>query len=72
MPADIQDVAPGLWIWRMRHPAWRSGLDWPETVTDSSSAPTFMSALIVAVKLAGNSTPSRLNTLKPGNVNDRL
>ena len=46
--------------------------DWPDTVTDSSSAPTFMSALMVAVKLVGSSIPSRLNTLKPGNVNERL
>ena len=37
----------------------------PETVTDSSSAPTFMSALTVAVKFDGNSSPSRLNVLNP-------
>jgi len=45
--------------------------DCPETVTDSSSPPTFSSALIVAVKLAGNSIRSRVNVLKPGSVNDR-
>ena len=39
--------------------------DAPDTVTDSSSAPTFISPLIVAVKPAGSSTPSRLTVLKP-------
>jgi hypothetical protein len=35
MPAEIQDVAPGLWIWRTSHPAWRPELDWPEHVTST-------------------------------------
>ncbi len=33
--SEIVDVAPGLWDWRMSHPAWRTGLDWPETVTST-------------------------------------
>ena len=40
----------------------------PETVIVSSRAPTFMSALIVAVKLAGNSTLSRTTVWKPVRV----
>ena len=39
--------------------------DWPDTVIVSSRAPTFMSPLMVAVKLLGSSTPSRLTVLKP-------
>src|SRR3954453_2922830 len=39
--------------------------DEPETVTDSSSAPTFMSAFTVAVKFDGSSSASRLKVLKP-------
>jgi hypothetical protein len=35
MPAEILDVAPGLWIWRTSHPAWRPELDWPEHVTST-------------------------------------
>jgi hypothetical protein len=31
----IVDVAPGLWIWRLRHPAWRQGLDWEPLVTST-------------------------------------
>jgi glyoxylase-like metal-dependent hydrolase (beta-lactamase superfamily II) len=31
----VVDVAPGLWIWRLRHPDWRPGLEWSETVTST-------------------------------------
>ena len=40
----------------------------PVTVTVSSRAPTFMSALTVAVKPDGSSMPSRLNVLKLASV----
>jgi hypothetical protein len=32
---EVHDVAPGLWIWRSSHRAWRPELDWPETVTST-------------------------------------
>ena len=35
MPAELIDVAPGLWLWRMEHPAWRPGLDWERLVTST-------------------------------------
>jgi glyoxylase-like metal-dependent hydrolase (beta-lactamase superfamily II) len=35
MSGLVVDVAPGLWIWRLRHPDWRPGLEWPETVTST-------------------------------------
>ena len=41
----------------------------PVTVIVSSSAPTPMSALTVAVKFAGRVMPSRTKVLKPGSVN---
>jgi hypothetical protein len=31
--AEIRDVAPGLWLWRQPHPAWREGFDWEPVVT---------------------------------------
>jgi glyoxylase-like metal-dependent hydrolase (beta-lactamase superfamily II) len=31
----VVDVAPGLWIWRLRHPDWRAGVGWHETVTST-------------------------------------
>ena len=35
MPAEVRDVAPGLWVWRVEHPAWRPGLDWEPLVTST-------------------------------------
>jgi hypothetical protein len=35
MADEVLEVAPGLWIWRISHPAWRPGLDWPEAVTST-------------------------------------
>ena len=32
---SVHDVAPGLWIWRRAHPAWRPGLQWSEEVTST-------------------------------------
>jgi hypothetical protein len=29
------DVAPGLWVWRIEHPAWRPGFDWERLVTST-------------------------------------
>jgi hypothetical protein len=31
----IRDLAPGLWIWRARHPYWRVGDDWQPVVTST-------------------------------------
>jgi RimJ/RimL family protein N-acetyltransferase len=33
--AQIRDIAPGLWIWRLDQPSWRPGFDWPATVTST-------------------------------------
>ncbi len=30
---ETRDVAPGLWIWRLRHPGWKPDLDWQQMVT---------------------------------------
>jgi hypothetical protein len=31
---ELRDVAPGLWLWRQPHPAWREGEDWrPEVAS---------------------------------------
>ena len=29
---EMRDVAPGLWLWRQSHPAWREGVDWEPEV----------------------------------------
>jgi glyoxylase-like metal-dependent hydrolase (beta-lactamase superfamily II) len=31
----IVDVAPGLWLWRVEHPAWRPDFDWEQLVTST-------------------------------------
>jgi hypothetical protein len=31
----LRDLAPGLWIWRVEHPAWKSGLEWQPLVTST-------------------------------------
>lgn len=30
---EVIDLAPGLWIWRLEHPAWSEGHDWQKVVT---------------------------------------
>jgi hypothetical protein len=32
---EIRDVAPGLWIWRVRYPDWHEGAGWPPVVTST-------------------------------------
>ena len=31
----IREIAPGLWIWRARHPFWSEGDDWQPVVTST-------------------------------------
>jgi hypothetical protein len=33
MAAEIQDIAPGLWLWRLDHPDWTPGHGWDPAVT---------------------------------------
>jgi hypothetical protein len=35
VPAEIRDIAPGLWIWRLEHPDWKPGLAWDGPVTST-------------------------------------
>src|SRR5436190_2863402 len=35
MAAEIRDLAPGLWIWRLEHPAWTPDQDWDPPVTST-------------------------------------
>src|SRR2546427_9408186 len=32
---EVRDVAPGLWIWRVRHHHWKPGSDWEPVVTST-------------------------------------
>jgi hypothetical protein len=31
----IRELAPGLWIWRAKHPFWKPDADWPPVVTST-------------------------------------
>jgi hypothetical protein len=33
--AQIRDICPGLWIWRIEHPEWKAGLGWEPPVTST-------------------------------------
>ena len=33
--AEVQDLAPGLWIWRLDYPDWRPGLGWEPVVAST-------------------------------------
>src|SRR5205814_8530056 len=33
---EPRDVAPGLWVWRVEHPAWQPDLDWGPLVASTS------------------------------------
>jgi hypothetical protein len=35
MLTEIRDVAEGLWVWQVEHPAWRPGLDWEPLVAST-------------------------------------
>ena len=35
MKPELQDVAPGLWIWRLDHPDWAPHVDWDAPVTST-------------------------------------
>ncbi len=35
MAAELHDVAPGLWLWRLEHPDWSPGLDWEPLVAST-------------------------------------
>jgi hypothetical protein len=35
MSVEVRDVAPGLWIWRLQHPAWNEGRGWEPLVSST-------------------------------------
>lgn len=35
---ELRDVAPGLWLWRQPHPAWREGNDWEPEISSFAVA----------------------------------
>ena len=79
MSAELRDVAPGLWIWRVRHPAWEPGLDWEPAVTSTCVESGGEVAVLDPIAPADDDEgwrrldakpPSLLAVLKPDHVRD--
>src|SRR5260370_38963144 len=35
LQVEVRDMAPGLWIWRLRHPHWKAGQGWDPIVAST-------------------------------------
>jgi hypothetical protein len=77
---ELRDVAAGLWVWRLRHPAWRPGLDWEPLVASTCVASGGETVLLdpLAPPPGSNrlwerldeSPPTAVVVLKPDHVRD--
>ena len=80
MGVEVLDVAPGLWLWRQPHPAWREGADWePEVASfavESRGARWLLDPLApppparAAWERIGAFAPDHVAVLKPDHVRD--
>jgi len=77
---EIHDVAPGLWLWRLRHPQWQPNQGWEPTVActcveadgqrlllDPLAPPASESAFWQRLD---SSPPTAIVVLKPDHVRD--
>jgi hypothetical protein len=77
---QVIDVAPGLWIWRLEHPAWRPDVDWEPLVTSTCVASRGETVLLdpLAPPPEANevwqrldaASPTAVAILKPDHVRD--
>jgi glyoxylase-like metal-dependent hydrolase (beta-lactamase superfamily II) len=76
---EIQDIAPGLWIWRREYPDWRPEVGWPEVVTSTCVESRGEVALLDPLAPPEGSevwerldarTPTMVVVLKPDHVRD--
>ena len=80
MPAELRDVAAGLWLWRVAHPAWNPGVDWEPLVTSTCVEAGGEVALLDPIAPPDDadevwdrldaSPPTLLVVLKPDHVRD--
>lgn len=80
MPAELRDVAPGLWLWRVEHPAWSPDGGWEPLVASTCVESGGEVALLdpIAPPDAGDEVwerldarpPSLVAILKPDHVRD--
>lgn len=77
---EIRDVAPGLWLWRVEHPAWQPGVGWDPAVTSVCVASGGQVALLDPLAPVHEASalwsrldaapPTLLVVLKPDHVRD--
>ncbi len=77
---QVVDVAPGLWLWRSRHPNWEPGHAWPPLVTSTCVASGGEVAVIDGLAPPAGATevwgrldatpPTMAVVLKPDHVRD--
>jgi hypothetical protein len=77
---SMRDVAPGLWVWRVSHPAWQPGLDWEPLVTSTYVESGGERALLDPLAPPADATeiwnrldaspPTMIVVLKPDHVRD--
>ena len=80
MAVELHDVAPGLWVWRLRHPDWIPGLDWEPMVSSTYVATGGHVAVLDPIAPPGDATevwnrldaapPDLVVVLKPDHVRD--
>ena len=80
MAAELRDVAPGLWIWRVEHPDWSSDSDWEPHVTSTVVETGGEVVLIDPIAPADDATdvwerlaakpPTLVVILKPDHIRD--
>jgi hypothetical protein len=81
MTVEVRDVAPGLWLWRLRHWEWREGDDWEpevasfvvesggEVIVIDPLAPPPVAGAEVYRRLEAR-PPTRIVIVKPDHVRD--
>ena len=77
---ELRDVAPGLWLWRQRHPAWSEGDDWEPEVASFAVESRGVGVLLDPLAPPPSATeawsriealaPSVVAVLKPDHIRD--
>jgi glyoxylase-like metal-dependent hydrolase (beta-lactamase superfamily II) len=77
---ELRDVRPGLWVWRVRHPAWTPDADWEPLVTSTCVAARGEVALLDPIAPPDDASeiwerfeaapPTMVVVLKPDHVRD--
>jgi hypothetical protein len=80
VPVEVRDVAPGLWVWRLRHPDWSGGPGWKPEVTSTCVASGGEVALLDPIAPPADAhafwdrldatPPTMVVVLKPDHVRD--